>query len=70
MYDAPKIYVDWEKMKKHVIIYGINTFLCLLPYNSNFRYFETKPLVRKTLNLRDSAVSCIIFVLILCCINR
>ena len=31
-------------------------FACLPPYNSNFRYFEIKSLVPRTLNLPDSIV--------------
>ena len=30
--------------------------LCLIPYNSNFQYFEIKPLVPRTSNLRDSTI--------------
>ena len=29
---------------------GVYIFLCLPPYNSNFRYFEKKSLVPRTLN--------------------
>ena len=40
----------------HVIIinFGDNIFLCLPPYNSNFQFFEIRPLVYS--NLRDSTV--------------
>ena len=31
-------------------------FLCLPPYNLNFKYFEIKSLVPRTLNLRDLTV--------------
>ena len=31
-------------------------FLCLPPYNANFRYFEIKYAVPKTSNLQDSTV--------------
>ena len=42
---------------------GIYFLLCLPPYNSDFQYFEIKPLVPRTSNLRDSTV--IIFVICL-----
>ena len=32
---------------------GVYIFLCLLPYNSNFPYFEIKSLVPRTSNLQD-----------------
>ena len=34
-------------------------FLCLPPFNSNFRYFEIKYLLPGTSNLRDSVVICL-----------
>ena len=42
--------------KKLIIIILRDIFLCLPPYNSNFRYFETKSLVPRTSNLRDSTI--------------
>ena len=35
---------------------GAYIFLCLLPFNSNFEYFEIKSLVPRNSNLRDSTV--------------
>ena len=35
---------------------GGGLFVCLPPYNSNFRYFEIKSLVLRTSNLIDSTV--------------
>ena len=50
---APKNLCLMGKMK---IIFGGYTFLCLPPYNLNFRYFEIKPLVRRTSNYRELTV--------------
>ena len=36
--------------------FGVIYFLCLFPYNSNFRCFKIKPLVYRTSNQRDSTV--------------
>ena len=44
--------VTWS----HYIIIVWFIHLCLPPYNSNLRYFEIKPLVPRTSNLRDSTV--------------
>ena len=36
--------------------FGGYIFLCLPPYNSNFRYFEIKSVVPRTSNFQDSSV--------------
>ena len=46
--------------RKNLIIFicgGGHLFLYLSPYNSNFRYFEIKSLVPRTLNLQGSMES-------------
>ena len=35
---------------------AIIMFLCLPPYNLNFRYFEIKSIVPRTLTLQDSSI--------------
>ena len=45
---------DREKKKKKWDLYIFMS--CLPPYNSNFRYFEIKPLVLRPLNLPDLTV--------------
>ena len=42
-------------------ICGGYIFLCLPLFNSNFRYFEIKPLVPRTSNLRDATVTVYLF---------
>ena len=45
-----------------IIIFGVTFLLCLPTYNSNFKFFEIKPLVPLSSILRDSPVfpQCII----------
>ena len=42
-------------------MFGSYIFLCLPPYNSNLQFFEIKPLVPRTLNLRDLTVHVVVF---------
>ena len=42
--------------KMLIIIFGGYISFCLLSYYSNFRYFEVKHLVPRTLNLQDLTV--------------
>ena len=46
----------FDRGKLIIIIFESNIFLCLPPYNSNFRYFVIERLVCKTSNLQDSTV--------------
>ena len=39
-----------------IIIFGFTFLLCIPTYISNFKFFEIKPLVPLTSNLRDSTV--------------
>ena len=46
----------FDREKNDNLLGVIYIFLCVPPYNSNFRYFKIKPPVPRTSNLRDSTV--------------
>ena len=55
----------FDRGKLIIIIFGAYKFLYLLPYDSNFQYFEIKSLAPWTSNLRDSTVCKIILLSLL-----
>ena len=46
----------FDREKNEINIYGGYIIFMSTPYNSNFQFFEIKPLVPQTLNLLDSTV--------------
>ena len=53
---APKHMFDRKKIIKIIFLFGISVYISTDLYNSSLQFFEIKPLVLRTSNLRCSTV--------------